>query len=125
LPTLPIVEQVNVFHDLIGGFGARPVAAMMHEFGFQRAPETLHRRVVIAVSFAAHRHAHSVASEQRLILMAAILAPAIRMVNQTHSKTACGDRLLQCTNNQIGRHPRTEAASDDLTREQVFDRRHV
>ncbi len=42
MPPLPVVEQVNVFADFARGFGARLVVTMMHEFVFQRAPETLY-----------------------------------------------------------------------------------
>ncbi len=77
LPPLPVVEQVNVFADLAHRFGMRQIFTMMHEFCFQRPPETFHRCVIITVAFAAHRDAHPVASEQRLILMTAILRSAI------------------------------------------------
>lgn len=41
LPPLPVVKEVNVLGDVCHGFGARPVAPVMHEFSLERAPEAL------------------------------------------------------------------------------------
>jgi len=54
LPSLPIVEQVNVFADLAHRFSASQIFTMMHEFRFQRAPEAFYGCIVITVAFAAH-----------------------------------------------------------------------
>ena len=54
----------------------------MHQLIFQGAPETLHRRIVPAVALAAHGGQHAKLLQLLPISMGAVLAAAIRMVDQ-------------------------------------------
>jgi hypothetical protein len=50
-----IVEAFDEGEDITLGFGAGLVLAMMNELGLQGMEEALHRGIVVAVGFAAHR----------------------------------------------------------------------
>ena len=53
------LEYLHVLRDLPNRLLAALVASMMHQLIFQRAPETLHGGVVVAIAFAAHRDPHA------------------------------------------------------------------
>ena len=46
MPTLPVVENLDVFKDSNLGLRARFKALAVHQFFFQRSKEALHRRVI-------------------------------------------------------------------------------
>lgn len=83
LSPLPVVKEFDVFrdlpHSLLPGF----VLPMINVFGLPRAPETFHGRVVVAVALAAHRGAHPEAVQQTPERTGAVLAAALRMMQQS------------------------------------------
>lgn len=50
-----IVEALDEGEDIAPGFASALVFAMMNELSLQGMEEALHRGIVVAVSFAAHR----------------------------------------------------------------------
>ena len=54
MPTFLIVEHLNVFEDVLRGFGSCGVVPMVHELTLERPEETFDAGVVPAVAFAAH-----------------------------------------------------------------------
>ena len=47
------------------------------------APKALHRCVIVAVALSAHRYLHTKAVEQVQVLVGAVLAATVRMVDET------------------------------------------
>ena len=47
---------------------------------FKDAEEAIHERIVVTILFASHAHDNAVASQERLIVLAGILASPVRMV---------------------------------------------
>ncbi len=76
-----VVEAVDVFEegdfDLAAGL---PVAAP-DQFGLQRLEEAFDCGIVVTVAFPTHRHLEPVLAQQLLIVVSAVLRPAIRVVN--------------------------------------------
>ena len=54
-----IVEALDEGEDVALGVGAGRVVVMMDELGFQTVEEALHRGIVVAIGFAAHRCDHA------------------------------------------------------------------
>ena len=73
MPTLAVVEELNVLRDLSPGLFPCFIPPAVHELVLQRPPETFHRRVVVAVSPTRHRGAQPELSQLGLVVMRAIL----------------------------------------------------
>lgn len=54
MPSLPIVEDLDVFKDILRGFVSGSVVSMIDQLTLERSEETLDAGVVPAVAFAAH-----------------------------------------------------------------------
>jgi len=54
MASLAIVEDFDEFENVVPGFVAGLVVAMMHQLGFQCVEKTFHRRIIPTVSLAAH-----------------------------------------------------------------------
>lgn len=77
MPTLAIVEDCNVSRDLLPGLFPCFIPPVAHEFILLCVPETLHRRVVVAVSRTRHQDAHSHVSQLGLVGIRTISGAAI------------------------------------------------
>ena len=60
----------------------------MNQLDFQRVKKTLHRGIVVTVSFASHAAAKPVVFDQSLIPLGTILAAAIGMYDRAFGKVA-------------------------------------
>ena len=54
LPSLPIVEYLDVLRDLSDRLFSRLVATMMDKLILERTPEALHGSIVVAIASSAH-----------------------------------------------------------------------
>ncbi len=79
---LAVIKALDVFLYCCPGIGPCRVALMMHQLVFQTAPEALHRRIVITVSPARHGGQHAELLNKFLIVVSAVLAAAVGMMNQ-------------------------------------------
>jgi hypothetical protein len=103
---LAVIKAFDVF--VVLRLSRRPgrVATMMHQLVFQAAPEALHRRVVIAVAPARHERLHAELLHQFSIVMCAVLAATVGMVNQFCCRSLVAHRLPQRRCRQRLRHAR-------------------
>jgi hypothetical protein len=67
------------------------VFALVNELGFQSAEETLHRRIVPAVSLAAHRLKDSGRLQEPEVVAGGILAAAVGMMNEPRRRRSSLD----------------------------------
>jgi len=79
---LPIIKHFEVFKDLLPGFLPCAVLAMMNEFPFQRAEETLHAGIIPAVASARHASDDSRRGQALLVGRGCILTALVGMVEQ-------------------------------------------
>ena len=63
MPSLPIVEHLDVFEDGALGFLPCGKCVLGNQFGLEGAEETRHRRVVPTVPLAAHAASNATAFE--------------------------------------------------------------
>ncbi len=82
VPSLPIIEHLNVFEDVLFGFVSRGVAPMIDQLTLQRPEETFDARVVPAIAFAAHAGAEAIGGKDALVARGRILTPTVRMVEE-------------------------------------------
>src|SRR5660398_136521 len=80
VPTLPIVEHLDVIEQVPPGLRSRGVVPVMNPILFQRREETLCHRVVVTVPLAAHAADQSVFFQQGSVIPAGVLAPAVGVV---------------------------------------------
>lgn len=84
---LPVVEDLDVFAYFTPRLCPRFITSMMHQFVFERAPKTFHRRIVIAVSFSTHRTVHVELLQQASIVLGAVLTASVTVMNQPRRGT--------------------------------------
>src|SRR6266568_7498544 len=85
------------------------------------SPEAFHRRIVVAVAFARHGRLHFKLIEQLAVIMGAILATSIRVMNQPWRRTLGLHGPEQRLPNQLLRHPFSHGVTDDFTGENILD----
>jgi len=68
-----IVEAFDPVNDVESSLGSGVVSDLIDALDFQGLEETLHRRIVPAISFAAHRLQHPEVGEQAAVEIARIL----------------------------------------------------
>lgn len=115
----PIVKDLNVSKEVSDGCVPRCVTRAMHSFVLQAIEEADRRGVVPAVSFAAHRADYAVRCELVLERMTGILAPAIRVMQQTRCRFAAEPRHGQRIDHEVRRHARLTRPAHDFAIEQI------
>ena len=70
---LAVVEQFDVFEQLVAGLSSGTPPALTDQFNFERGEETFRHRVVPAVAFTAHAALDAVDRELLLIFVAGVL----------------------------------------------------
>lgn len=116
-----IVEAVDVFEE--GGFdlsAGLPVAAP-DQFGLQRLEEAFDGRIVVTIALPTHGYLKPVLAQKSLVIVSAVLRPAICMVDEARWRPAQGDRHVQRPQCQILLHAVADGPADDSSREKVND----
>ena len=121
MASLAVVKAFDIF--LYCGFRVGPggVTLMVDQFVFQAAPEAFHGRVVIAISPARHRRLHAELRHQFLIVMGAVLAAKVGVVNQTRRRAFVAHGLPQRRCRQRLRHALVHRVAHQLAGEHVLD----
>ena len=88
MPPSRIVKAVDVLEGGQLGVSARVPRLSPDQLGLDRLEERLDGGVVIAVALAAHRYLEAVMTQELLIIMGAILAAAIRMMDAALGRLA-------------------------------------
>ncbi|QPD03642.1 MAG: hypothetical protein Nkreftii_001416 [Candidatus Nitrospira kreftii] len=118
---LTVVERLDVLRDLAASWLTGLVAPVMHQLIFQRPPETLHRRVVIAIPLPTHGRGHAELPQLLLIVLRTILGPTVGVVVQAWAWALHPHRVPEGVAHQVRRHPSTHGMPDHLTGEQILD----
>ena len=122
---LPVIEQLTIRRDLAPGLLPRGIPPVVHQLIFQRAPDTLHRGVVIAVALPTHGRGQAKLPQLILIVLGTILRSAIGVVDQPRAWTLRPRRSHQGVTHQGRRHAGLHRIPDHLTRIQSFDPRQI
>jgi hypothetical protein len=91
----------------------------MHPLILQAVEEALARRVVPAVSLAAHRADHAVCLQPRLEGVAGILATPVGMMNQSRPRLPAEPRHGQRVDRNVRRHSGFQRPTDDFPVKQI------
>ena len=78
-----VVVALDPVHDVQPGLSPALVAYLVDPLDPQRFEKTLHGRVVPGVAFPAHRHREAEVRRQAAVLMTGVLAPAVRVHQQS------------------------------------------
>ena len=83
MPSLPIVEDLDVVKQICSCLRARPIPPAVDTLPFQRREEALHAGIVKTVGLAAHGTLNPVIDQEPLKGLARILAATIRVMEQS------------------------------------------
>src|SRR4051794_29798036 len=120
-----VVEGLEILEDRPPGrLPGREVGAV-HELGLEAAEEGLHGRVVPAVPLAAHGLPDAVPGEDRPVVLARVLHPAVGVLDQPRRRLPSLQGHPQGVARQLGPQVVGHAPADDLARGQVLDRGEV
>ena len=82
MPSDRVVEALDIVEYVGACCILSLVVLMMHLLFLQTRPETLHRRVVVAVATTTHRRLHAKLFEQGSIRAAGVLTATVAVVNE-------------------------------------------
>ncbi len=82
MSSLPIIEHLNVFEDVLCRFVSRGVVPMIDELTLECPEETFDAGIVPAVAFTAHAGDEAILIEQPLVARGRILTATIRMMQE-------------------------------------------
>ena len=95
--TLPIVEHLDVFEDVLLGFVSGDIRSLVYQLTLERPEETFDARVVPAVAFATHTGDEAILRESPLVARGGILGGfkwSLQHLDgggcDEHSKATCG-----------------------------------
>ena len=88
MPTLTIIENLNVVEHIGSGFRPSLIMPTMNPLSFEKGKETFHHRVIIAIPCPAHAACDPVVPQKILELVAGILTAAIGVMNEAWSGRA-------------------------------------
>jgi hypothetical protein len=80
---LAVIKAFDVFLDCRLRIGAGGVPAVMYQLALKTAPEAFHWGVVIAIPLTRHGGLHAELFHQLAVVMSTVLAPAVRVMNQS------------------------------------------
>src|SRR5216683_2348356 len=122
---LAVVEQFDVLEQLAAGLSSGTPLALIDQFDFECGEKTFRHRVVPAIAFTAHAALDAVYRQQLLILVAGVLAAAIRVVQQTLRRLAVLQCHLEGVEHDTAFEPFAQRPADHSAREQIEDYRQV
>lgn len=125
IPSEAVVQEFDVFEQAEAGFLSGFVLFVMNQFLLQGGEEGFHCRIVPLVFFAAHRTRDAVLGEQSLVVLAGVLHSAVRVGHEVGTGTLSMDRHRQGVDHEATIDLLRHRLSDDLPREQIFDRRQI
>jgi hypothetical protein len=97
----------------------------MNELGFQSTEEALHRRIVPAISFAAHRLDDRGGLQDVAVVAGGILATAVGMMNEPGCRTSSLDCHGERGDGEFGTQVIAHRPADHFACEQVEDHGQV
>lgn len=119
-----ILKRQPVHHRRFGFLAGRK-ALTVNTSPLNRSSQTLGRRIVPAVTLAAHQTLHAIPFERRLEQMPTVLAATIRMHNQSCCRSTSEPGHTQRIHHKLLRHARLDRPAYDLTAEQVQHHRQI
>ena len=125
MPAARIVEAVDILEERGLCFSPRVPAVPPDQFGFQRFEEGLNGGIVKAISFAAHRHLKALIAQALLVVMTAILATAIGVVNTARWWLTQIDRHVECADCEVFLHAIADRPADDAPGIEINDHGQV
>jgi len=115
VPSLPIVEHLDVFEDILFGFVSCGVVPMIDELTLEGSEKAFDTGVVPTVPLAAHAGGDAVLAELLLIARGRILATAVRVVQEPRHRNSVRQRHRQGPLSQIDGHAMAHRPTDHTT----------
>ena len=110
-----MIEHVTVPEQIQLGVGAGGIALVLRQFAFERRPEALHGRVVVAAPRPAHTHRHPSVRDQGLVALARVLSALVGMVPGARPCPAPRKRGMEGGNYEVGGLGRRGCPANHLT----------
>ena len=120
-----IVEAVDVLEDGHFSFPSRRPGPAPKHFSLDRFEEGFDSVIVIAIALAGHRHFEPVLAQYLLIVVRAVLRPAIGVMDAALGWLAERDGHFQRPDRQIPLHAVADSPADDMAGMQIQDHREI
>jgi len=82
LQALPSIEYLDILRNILYCLPPGPVPAMIGQFLLECSPETFHRRIVVAITFPAHRCYEAMPFQNIPEIMGAVLTATVGVVQK-------------------------------------------
>jgi hypothetical protein len=122
---LAVIKDFDVFLDRRLCVGPGCISLVVDQLVLQTSPKALHRGIVIAVSLSRHGRQHAKLFDQLAIIIGAVLAPSVRVMNQPYSRPLVAYCSPQGLRSQALRHARAHCIANQFAGEDVFDASEV
>ena len=110
MSTAWVIEAVDVFEDSNIHIPSSLPGLPPDQFGLDGFEEGFHCGVVIAITFATHGGFEAVLAQDFLVVMRAVLAAAIRMVNTAFGRPSQSDGHVQSPDREVAFHSVTDSS---------------
>ena len=114
-----IVEPIDVFKQGHFYLPACLPCAAPDKLGLKRFEESLHNRIIVTIPFAAHGYLEAIFVQLFLVIVRAILASTVCMVDAVFGRLAKSHGHVQCPDGQIALHAVADSPADHTTRVQI------
>lgn len=101
MPTARIVKTVDVFKNRVLGRAACGPGSAPDHLGLDRLEKRLYRSIVVAVPLTAHGYLEVMLAQYFLVVVRAVLAAPVRVMNAAFRRSTQGDRHLQGPDREV------------------------
>ena len=125
MPSSWIIEAVNVLKECSFNLASGSPYMSPDQFSLDGFEECLDGSVIIAITLAAHGYFEAVSPQSLLIIMGAILAAAICMMNAARRRSSKRDGHVESSYGQITLEPIADSPTDDAAGMQINHHRQI
>jgi len=113
--SLSVVENLNIFCDLSDCLFSCCIALMINKFILQCSPEALHGGIIITVSFPAHGSFHVEPFKKSCVVLRAVLASPVRMIDETRLRLFSFHRHQKGCDDEVFGNSRSQGIAYNLS----------
>jgi len=120
-----VVEAIDIPEYRQGGISPCAEMLQVHHLAFQAREEVLGHRIVVGVALAAHGRSDIILFELLLVILAAVLDTAVRVVNESGEWFMARNGTFEGGERQFGVYAIAGGISYDLPRKPVLKRGQI
>lgn len=119
MPSAWIVKAVDVFEDCDLSIASSSPGPLPEHFCLDRFEEGFNRRIIVTIASSAHRYLEAVLTQDLLVIMRAVLASTIGVVDTALGWSPQSNGHVQGPDRQIAFHPVADSPANHTPRIQI------